>query len=210
MNVAAYVRKTLTGVSVRGQLVALKKSALDRDWTIVWQHEDPSADFETRLQRKHGESVKSRHKREDGLVSFLRKVLHDSSIRIQGVMFWHAGDLAGSLKGFVSAIQLIDQCELAWSVENPKISSQEDSGRSLVALSSDLLGIDNEITGLNLRERSANMKLRGTTPGHPKISAQKEADIRTLRHRGTTLREIARLTKVSYAVVSKVLKESEL
>lgn len=196
MNVAAYLRKTLTGLTVREQYEALEQRARDLDWNLVWH-----TDF---VGANKTEGIKS----ERPLKQFLRIVRDNRVIKIQGVMFWHASHVAGSLKGFITAIQLIEQYKLAWYVENPRISSNDKVGRLLTTISPDLIGLDYAITQFNLRERSADMKVRGTNPGRKKISQQKEEEIRMLRRNGQNIKEIAHQMKVSYATVYRVLNQS--
>jgi DNA invertase Pin-like site-specific DNA recombinase len=197
MNVAAYLRKTLTGVTVRAQRETLEARARDRDWTIVWEDEDPA------VMSNRGV------KRIDHFCGFLNEALTDSRVKIQGVMFWHAGHVAGSLDGFLELIQLLDALNLAWYMEHPRIDSDGDPGRMLVSLSSELRGIHDEITRLSLRERSADMKARGTNPGRQKLSAKMEEDIRFLKRNGFSIREISRQVKVSYATINKVIKQAD-
>ena len=143
------------------------------------------------------------------LNSFLNHVIHGMRVRVQGVMFWHAGHVAGSLDGFIEVIQVLNEHNLVWYVEHPRIHSDGDTGRMLVSLSSDLRGIYREITQLNLRERSADMKARGTNPGRKKLTAEIKKKIRSYSRDGYKMKEIADFLNVSYVSVTRVLKETE-
>ncbi|MEA3641755.1 MAG: hypothetical protein VBE63_17720 [Lamprobacter sp.] len=198
MNVAAYLRKTLTGLSVSAQRERLHARGEEFDWNLIFYGFENGADCENGITRDRG------------LQDFLTWVCYRAPVRVKGVMFWHAGHIAGSLSGFIKALQVIDACKLEWYIENPRISSQSDTGKQLLSLSADIRGIDTEITQLNLRERSADMKLRGTNPGKTKITRQAEGDIIMLKRNGRTIRQIAHDMKLSYGVVQRVLKENPI
>lgn len=197
MNVAAYLRKTLTGVTVRDQLEALEARARDRDWTIVWVDEAPTV-----------MSVRG-IKKTDHVYGFLKEALRGSRVKIQGVMFWHAGHVAGSLDGLLELLQVLNAYKLAWYIENPRIDSDGDTGQMLMSLSSELRGIHHEIMGLSLRERSADMKDRGTNPGRKKLTPEMEEEIRYLKRNGCGIKAISRELKVSYAAINRVIKQTD-
>jgi DNA invertase Pin-like site-specific DNA recombinase len=195
MNVAAYLRQTPTGSALSDQLRILEQRARDREWSITFHAEDLGGD-------KAGDLKKNWY-----FQHFLGTVIHGSPVRVQGVMFWHAGHVAGSLAGFLRLTQWLADREIDWYVENPKLESREESSRLIVSLSRDLLGLHEEINGLNLRERNAAMAARRANPGRKKISPQMETDIRLLKLDGQSNRDIADVMKVSLATVSRVLKE---
>lgn len=199
MNVAAYIRKSLTGLSVREQFSVLEGVALDKGWNIVWCVVDP------------GEQKAGDYKSNPYFLDLLATVLRTADDPcLQGVMFWHSGHAGGSLLAFIDILELLSSHGLTWYVEEPTMESSEERWRLLISMSEDLRDIHTKITRLNLMNRSASMKVRGTSPGRRKVSRFKERAIVTMKNLRRTNKEIAETLGVNHAVVTRVIKEHNL
>lgn len=189
-RVALYLRVSTNDQTVKNQKVQLMAVAKRQGWEVVQTFVDEGIS-----------GAKGRDKR-PGLDAMLRGIARKD---FDLVAAWSVDRLGRSLQDLVSLLADLHAKQVDLYLHQQGLDTTTPSGKAMYQM----LGVFSEFERSIIRERIraglARARAEGKRFGRPRISADKEADIRAARRKGIGIRRIATNLGVGVSVVQRVI-----
>ena len=189
-RVGLYLRVSSADQNHAAQRCDLRQLVQQRGWEIVDEYVDTIS------------GVRARRPGLDRLMNDARRG------RFDVVAVWAFDRLARSVRHFLQVIDELDHLGIAFISFRENVDTGGPLGRAMIIIISAISELERNLIIERVRSGMRRAKLEGQRIGRPKLIVDRDAVLRD-RQRGQSIREVARLHRLSRTSVCRILEQSQ-
>lgn len=126
---------------------------------------------------------------------------------LESVIVYSFSRFARSTKHLIEALELFNQLKIDFVSLSEKLESKSPSGRAIFTILAAISQLERELISERVKNGLINAKAKGKTLGAIKRHTNYTL-VNELKNQGMSMREISKLTKISPATISRMIKSS--
>ena len=188
-RVAIYARVSTLDQSTDSQLLDLRRYVSERDWSLFKEYTDNGISGTTDSRPALNELMDDARKR-----------------KFDMVLVWRFDRFARSTRHLINALEEFKNLGIDFVSYQENIDTSSPLGSAIFTIISAVAQLERDIIAERVKAGLRRAVEAGTQLGRPKGTSLDVEAIRTLRHEGLSVREIAKQVGTSKTTISRLLK----
>jgi DNA invertase Pin-like site-specific DNA recombinase len=192
----------------------LKRAALYLRVSTLDQHPETQLHDLERMAEQRGYEIVQRYTdritgtraRRPGLDQLMADARHG---RFDVVLVWACDRIARSVRHFLEVLDELNHLNLEFVSFREQLDTGGPLGRAVVIIIGAIAELERNLIVERVRAGMRRAKLEGQNIGRPRLSVDREALLRDRAH-GFSLRELAKMHRMSRTSVTRTLRQSDL